>query len=387
MVERIYQAFQNGHFIECEQLDLKSAYDSVVANSLIYRMINDFGFDGNIIAWYKDFLKGRKTRVKYKKCTTKWLDSLENLPQGQTDSTILFDLMLNYIQLNDVDKMARDLAKMDEEIRNEYIEQDIVENDLEVHSDSEDEKADFIDDVNVTKGNVKIDLGIEDKKYNKHDLHREIRRKLSKRINWDDIDLKTKVINNDKKTLSVDSFQVDLKNFADDCTLEMLPMMEKCKLDKYIKYGYRLKLQHGLNQLHQCTQYQRFILSQPKCKSITFSRKKQQFHAYVYNLNGKKLELIHSHHNGPQKCKHNARLAYVNADMDPIKCNGDSDLENLDGNGNKIKRDNDNFKANNPKNPICTIQKTGKMAQKQKKSFNQLPTNLRILGVFLDPEL
>ena len=80
MVERIYQAFQNGHFIECDQLDLKSAYDSVVANSLIYRMINDFGFDGNIIAWYKDFLKGRKTRVKYKKSTTKWRDSLENLP-------------------------------------------------------------------------------------------------------------------------------------------------------------------------------------------------------------------------------------------------------------------------------------------------------------------
>ena len=97
----------------------------------------------------------------------------------------------------------------------------------------------------------------------------------------------------------------------------MLPMIEKCKLDKYIKYGYRLNLQHGLNQLFEWTQYQRFILSQPKCKPITFSRKKQ------YNLNGKKLDLIHSHHNGPQECKHNARLSYVNADMDPIEGNGD----------------------------------------------------------------
>ena len=146
-------------------------------------------------------------------------------------------------------------------------------------------------------------------------------------------------------------------------------------------------MQNGLNQLYQWTQYSRFILSQPKCKSITFSRKKQQFHAYVYNLNGKNLELIHSHSNGPQHCKHNARLSYVNADMDPVEGNGDSDIENLDENGNKINHDKTNFKANNPKNPICTIQKTGKMAQKQKKSFIQLPTNIRILGVFLDPEL
>ena len=50
LVEKIYRAFQNGHFMEIEQLDLKSAYDSVVAYSLLYRMINEFGFDGNIIA-------------------------------------------------------------------------------------------------------------------------------------------------------------------------------------------------------------------------------------------------------------------------------------------------------------------------------------------------
>ena len=97
--EKIYQAFQNGHFLEFDILDLKSAYDSVVEKSLTYRMINEFGFDGNIIAWYRDFLTNRKTRVKYKKCTTKWRKSLDNLPQGQTDSTILFDLMINYTVL------------------------------------------------------------------------------------------------------------------------------------------------------------------------------------------------------------------------------------------------------------------------------------------------
>ena len=66
--------------------------------------------------------------------------------------------------------------------------------------------------------------------------------------------------------------------------------------------------------------------------------------------------------------------------------NGDSDLENLDENGNKIQNDTSIFKAQNPKNQICTIQKTGKNANKQKKSKYELPTNIRTLGIFLDPE-
>ena len=60
---------------------------------------------------------------------------MENLPQCQSDSTILFDLMINYINLNNVDKIARDLAKLDEIIVNEYSSQDNVENDLDIHID------------------------------------------------------------------------------------------------------------------------------------------------------------------------------------------------------------------------------------------------------------
>ena len=210
--------------------------------------------------------------------------------------------------------------------------------------------------------------------------------RLYKDIDWDECKINPNLINDDNKTINIRKFRVELKNFADDCTLEINPLLEKVQLDKYIKYGYRLNLQHSLNQFYNWTKFQRFVLSQPKCNSITFSRKKQQFHAYVYKLEDKKLELIHSHHNGPQFCKHNARLNYVEANLDPEEGNGDSDLENLDKNGDKIKLEN-HFKAQNPKNPICTIQKTGKMAVKQRKSFFQLPTSIRLLGIFLDPEL
>ena len=132
--------------------------------------------------------------------------------------------------------------------------------------------------------------------------------------------------------------------------------------------------------------YKRFVLAQPKCSSITLSRKRQQFHAYVYKMGDHNLELIHSHSNGPQYCKHNARLNYPEANIDPCEGNGDSDLDNMDENGNKINT-NTNFKSRYPKHPICTIQKTGKMAEKQRKSFIQLPPNLRILGIYFDPEL
>ena len=387
--------------MELGPLDLKSAYDSVVVNSLIYRMINEFGFDGNIIAWYKDFLKNRKTRVKYQKCTIKWRNSLDNLPQGQTDSTILFDLMINYINLTDVDKIARDLAKIDN-IKNGYRKADNMANDLEIHSDSDEEKADILENDTITtrggKSNIIkigsdiVDTGeidgigkIDNMKYLK--LHYQIREKLHEKIDWNNIEMNPNLINNDNETIHIKKFQVELKNFADDCTLEIIPMLEKCQLTKYIKYGYKLNLQHSLNQFYSWTQYERFVLSQPKCNTITFSRKRQQFHAYVYNLVGRKIELIHAHHNGPQRCKHNARFNYAEASMDPIEDNGDSDLDNLDHNGNKIKSDSSIFKANHPKNPMCTIQKTGKNAKKQKQSIFNLPTNLRILGVYLDPEL
>ena len=57
LTESIYQSFQNGHFLELAFMDLKSAYDSVNINALIFRLIKHYGYDGNIIAWYLKFTK------------------------------------------------------------------------------------------------------------------------------------------------------------------------------------------------------------------------------------------------------------------------------------------------------------------------------------------
>ena len=192
-------------------------------------------------------------------------------------------------------------------------------------------------------------------------------------------------VNNDSDTIKIDAFRVELKNFADDVTLEMCPMVKKCNLTKKIKYGYRLNLQHGMNQFYNWTLYFQLILAQAKCSTVTFSRKQQQFHAYVYKLGENKLELIHSNKNCPQKCKHNERQCYVDAIEEKEENNGDSDLDNLDKNGRKI-NEIKTLATKKPKNPIFKIDKKGKQAKRQKE-FGELPPNVRLLGVFLDPEL
>ena len=190
-------------------------------------MINEFGFDGNIIAWYKDFLKGRKTRVKYKKYTSPWRDSLENLPQGQTDSTILFDLMINYVNLNDVDKIVKDLERIDTNDENTNVLNEIIEDKLDIHSDSEEEKADVLEENIITKGN-----NINDTNYNEPN---KIKKQWNRNIDLENVELNPNLINDDDKTIHIEKFKIELKNFADDCTLEMNPILRKEQLTKYIK--------------------------------------------------------------------------------------------------------------------------------------------------------
>ena len=56
-----------------------------------------------------DFFSNRFTRVKYNGKTTKWRPALRNLPQGQTDSTILLVLFMNNVDLINVRNLAKKL--------------------------------------------------------------------------------------------------------------------------------------------------------------------------------------------------------------------------------------------------------------------------------------
>ena len=193
-------------------------------------MINEYKYDGNLIAWYLEYLKGRKTRVKYKNWVTQWRKPMENLLQDQTDSTILFDLMLNYINLNDVDKIIRDL-KMEVENTNYEIGKKY---DYNKFNKQMNKKKDY--DVDITTKNI-----------NKNKKENENNNINNEQIDIDWKNLNPNLINDDDKTIKIGRFQAELKNFADDCTLEMTPLLNKCQLTKIIKYGYRLNLQRGMD--------------------------------------------------------------------------------------------------------------------------------------------
>ena len=186
--------------------------------------------------------------------------------------------------------------------------------------------------------------------------------------------------NVDKNDNRIKSFRIELENFADDCTLVMEPVMEKTSLTRLIKYNYRVNMQRAIVQFFNWTRYYQLIIKTAKCSTITFSRK-NKFRGYVYKLDGKELEIVHSHSNCPQICKHNARTQYINPNQIDIDQNGDSDIENLDENGNKRKE------KQKQDDKILQIRKTGKMAKKQKFAQHELPLSFRILGVHFDPEL
>ena len=161
--------------------------------------------------------------------------------------------------------------------------------------------------------------------------------------------------------------------------------MDQCDFNNMIKFGYRVNLQNAIDKFYNWTRYYQLIIGHAKCSTVTFCRKRF-FRAYVYKLDGEKLDLIHSHQNGPQKCKHNEKLNYINPFDQDNESNGDSDLNNLFSNGNKIINEFDN-NQNDIKDDIFRIKKSGKDKKRQMWSKHKLPLSVRILGVYFDPEM
>ena len=65
-------------------------------------------------------------------------------------------------------------------------------------------------------------------------------------------------------------------------------------------------------------------------------QQEKHFRAYVYKLDGNKLEVIHLYANSPQKCKHSEKMQYLNPMEELSESNCDSDFDNLDNDGKKI---------------------------------------------------
>ena len=82
--------------IDILYLDYAKAFDTVPHQRLI-RKLKSIGIKGNLLAWLKDFLIGRKQRVVVNHEFSEWIDVLSGVPQGTVLGPLLFLIFVSEI--------------------------------------------------------------------------------------------------------------------------------------------------------------------------------------------------------------------------------------------------------------------------------------------------
>ena len=77
-------------------LDLSKAFDTIDHNILLHN-IEYYGFRGNVLKWFTDYLYNRKQYVLYNSCKSDHKNILCGVPQGSISGPLLFILYVNDI--------------------------------------------------------------------------------------------------------------------------------------------------------------------------------------------------------------------------------------------------------------------------------------------------
>jgi len=85
----IYKGFDAGLNTLMIYLDIKSAFDTVWHNGLIFKLSN-YGIDGKLLNWFKSYLSNRSQVVVSQGVASESRNILTGVPQGSVLGPLLF---------------------------------------------------------------------------------------------------------------------------------------------------------------------------------------------------------------------------------------------------------------------------------------------------------
>ena len=95
-IDKISNAVENNETTIGIFLDLSKAFDTIDHNILVHKLEN-YGFRGNVLEWFKDYLMNRKQYVYYNSCKSNYESITCGVPQGSILGPLLFILYVNDI--------------------------------------------------------------------------------------------------------------------------------------------------------------------------------------------------------------------------------------------------------------------------------------------------